>query len=124
MRTTILDKRPLIYLWRPLYLKFLAPHVWPLFGIHRNLPGVTQRKPRYSVPRGVSIERADLLERVDRQQRLLLERMNNLETQTHREWAAIERLLLGMWSEADATRLAVQKGEQDPNQNRSEEITE
>jgi len=107
-----------------LYLKFLAPHVWPLFGIHRNLPGVTQRKPRYSVPRGVSTELADLLQRIDRQQRVLLERLDRLERQTRHQWVAIERLLLGMWSEADATRSTVQKGERDPNQNRSEEITE
>ena len=48
MSKTVLDKAPLIHLWRPLYRGFVTPVVWPLLRTIQR--AITTADPEQPLP--------------------------------------------------------------------------
>ena len=104
MSQSILDREPLIHIWKPLYRRLLAPYVWPLIGYSSPAsPGAApvsavQAPPR--LPARNQAEVGEALARVERRQQEILERLARLESCSLMDWARLEQLLISLWTDA------------------------
>ena len=93
MRKTILDEKPLIHVWGPLYRHFVSPIAWPFLQRVRSLGGSNQKAPKRSSADG----------QLGKMEHAILGRLNQIEAQNTRQWEAIERLLLCILSEPSSS---------------------
>ena len=93
MRETILDEKPLIHVWGPLYRHFVSPIAWPFLRRVRSLVGSNQKAPKRSSAGG----------QLGKKEHAILDRLNQIEAQNTRQWEAIERLLLCNLSESSSS---------------------
>jgi hypothetical protein len=106
---SILDRKPLIYVWRPVYQRFLAPVVWPLLGLSSQ---TAESGPRsadlvFSSRSPRSEEEAwQAIGRIEARQLEILERLDRLEARAGVDWALIEQVLISLWSESAVTSAA------------------
>ena len=102
----ILDRKPLIYVWRPFYRLIFAPLILPFFAVFRNFLLADTRRTLSELTATVFA----LQQQCEIQQRLLAEgrtamqsfasAMERSEAATARQWAEMEKLLLIYLSEA------------------------
>ncbi len=93
MRKTLLDEKPLIHVWRPLYRHFVSPIAWPFLQRVRSLVGSNQKAPKRSSADG----------QLGKEEHAILGRLNQIEAQNTRQWEAIERLILCILGEPSSS---------------------
>ena len=103
MPQSILDREPLIQVWRPLYQRFLVPYIWPLIGYSSSASPVAA--PVSAVPAPPRTDARDQTEvgealaRVERRQEEILDRLARLEKCSPLDWARLEQLLICLWTD-------------------------
>lgn len=99
----ILDQKPLIYFWRPFYRFFFVPLVRPFLAALRNFftAPLTQQVSEVAAAVKAVQQQKEQLTELSNLSRTLQARIDSLETETARQWRAIEQLLLAVLSEKD-----------------------
>jgi hypothetical protein len=100
---SILDREPLIHVWRPLYQRLLVPYIWPLIGFSSHPSPVAAPVSAVPAPPRIAArtqaEVGEVLARVERRQEELLNRLARLEGCSLLDWARLEQLLICLWTE-------------------------
>jgi hypothetical protein len=102
---SILDREPLIQVWRPLYHRILAPYIWPLIGYSSHASPVAsvsavsavQDPPQVAARDQTEVNEA--LMRIERRQGEILDRLARLEGCSLLDWTRLEQLLLCLWTD-------------------------
>jgi hypothetical protein len=100
---SILDRKPLIYVWRPFYERVLAPVVWPWLGYS---PQKTMARPLSIAPDppadapGSQSDAWQALHRIETRQLEILERLHSLEMRSAADWALVERIIVSFCTDS------------------------
>lgn len=105
MSQSILDREPLIQVWRPLYHRILVPYVWPLIGYSSHASPVAsvsavsavQAPPQVAARDQTGVGEA--LARIERRQGEILDRLARLEGCSPLDWTRLEQLLICLWTD-------------------------
>lgn len=103
MSQSILDREPLIHIWKPLYRRLLVPYIWPLIGYTSHASPVAAPISAVPAPPRIAArtqaEVGEALARVERRQEEILNRLARLEGCSLLDWARLEQLLICLWTD-------------------------
>lgn len=103
MPDSILDRKPLIYVWRPFYERVLAPVVWPWLGYSPQKTTARRLSMTPDPPIGAPGSQTDAwqaLHRIETRQLEIIERLNRLEARSAADWAHLERIIVSFCTDS------------------------
>jgi hypothetical protein len=102
-RQSILDREPLVRIWKPLYRKILEPYVWRWIGLSSRTSTAAYASPTVPplpvAPSRNAAEVAEALARIERRQVELFDRIAKMEDHSSIDWARLEILLTCLWTD-------------------------
>jgi hypothetical protein len=100
---SILDREPLIRIWRPLYRGILEPYVWRWIGLSSRASPTIYASPTVPppplVPARNQAEVGEALARIEQRQTEIFDRLVRLEGASSIDWARLETLLICLWTD-------------------------